>query len=100
MDLGHMRPICFHNNYGPHPLPFWVVTFRELPLNLRTFEGCSKDSSSLISNIQRLAIMWTYAFLPLTTVPNLLLFSSFNDLLFLKQRRSLIQFVWSKPSDG
>ncbi|KAL4195953.1 hypothetical protein AMTRI_Chr04g243660 [Amborella trichopoda] len=94
MDLSHMMPIFFYNNFGPHPLPFWVVTFGELLLpNLRTFEGCSKDSSSLIFDIKHLAIMWAYAFLPLTAVPNLLIFSSFNDLLFLKHRRSSIRHV-------
>ncbi|KAL4194662.1 hypothetical protein AMTRI_Chr05g69620 [Amborella trichopoda] len=68
--------------------------------NLRIFEGRSRDITSLLSDIQRLAVMWAYASLPLTIVPNLLLFSSFKDLLFLKHPRLAIRRVWTKPPIG
>ncbi|KAL4181869.1 hypothetical protein AMTRI_Chr12g273180 [Amborella trichopoda] len=42
--------------------------------NLLTFKGRSRDIIPLLSDIQRLVIMRAYASLPLTAVPNLLLF--------------------------
>ncbi|KAL4194664.1 hypothetical protein AMTRI_Chr05g69640 [Amborella trichopoda] len=58
------------------------------------------DITSLLSDIQHLAVMWAYASIPLMAIPNLLLFSSFKDLLFLKHRRPAIRRVWTKPPVG
>ncbi|KAL4181174.1 hypothetical protein AMTRI_Chr12g269960 [Amborella trichopoda] len=83
MAPGPRMPILFYNKCGTLPLPCWEK-------NHRIFKGRLRNIITLLSDIQCLAIMWAYASLPLTTVPNILLFSSFKDLLFLKYRRPSI----------
>ncbi|KAL4178667.1 hypothetical protein AMTRI_Chr13g116230 [Amborella trichopoda] len=110
MAPGLRMPKLLFKKCGALPLPCWIVIFgglRLLPLfgpcgkrNFRTFKGRSRDIFTLLSNIQRLAVMWAYTSLPLMAIPNLLLFSSFKDLLFLKHRRPFIQYVWTKPPEG
>ncbi|KAL4196829.1 hypothetical protein AMTRI_Chr04g248210 [Amborella trichopoda] len=67
---GPIMPIFFFNRCGR---------------NLRIFEGRFRDIMTLLSDIQS---------------PNLLLFSCFKDLLFLKCRQLSLRHVWTKPPEG